>query len=355
MPYNDSRMTTPQPPLPPTAPEHPDRSGFLIAFGVLETLIGIFFLVIIAFMGAMRGMIANAPNAKDMPPNIMLSVIVVYGGLAAVFFAMAVGSFARRNWGRILCLVISWLWLGCGALGVLLSAVVMPQALRNTPQPPNAPPMNLGAVMAVMVTMMMIFMVALPLVFVLFYSRPSVKATCIRNSGGKPSNFPAVVGVLIAWYGVTALSTLFVLMRPRGSMFMGIVIGPVAAKIYAVVVIALCVYLIYAFYKREPMGWKAAVGFAVFSFLSTALAFFVGDTIAKYRQMGMTEQELEGITRAPMMMPLIKVFTLIFGAVHLVLLIVAKKYFVSTRTPSSPMLEPPPIPPAPPTELGPAM
>ena len=348
-------MTSPQPPFPPPPPQHPDRSGFLIAFGVVETLIGIFFLLIIAMIGAMRGMIAGAPNAKELPPNFMLSIVVIYGGLAAVFFAMAVGSFMRRNWGRILCLIISWMWLAFGALGVLMSAVIMPQVMRDMPQTPNAPPVNTGAVVAVMVTMMMIFMVALPLVFVLFYSRPSVKATCLRMSGGQASDFPAILGLLMVWYGFTALSTVFILARPRGSMVLGFVIGPIAAKIYAIAVIAVCVYLIYAFYKREPMGWKVAVGFAVFSFLSIVSAFYAGDTMAKYRQMGMTEAELASMTRTPMMMSMIKIFTLVLGAVHLILLVYARRYFGNSVEPVLPTVEVPPPPPAPPTELGPAM
>jgi hypothetical protein len=267
---------------------------------------------------------------------------------------MAIGSFMRRNWGRILCLVISWLWLGFGAVGVLVSAVVMPQTMRTMPQAPNAPPVNIGAVVGVMVVIASIFMVALPLVFVIFYSRPSVRDTCLRASGGKATNFPAVLAILMVWYGFTALSTLFVFSRPRGTMILGIVIGPIGAKIYGLAVMAISIYLIYAFYKREPVGWKVAVGFAVFSFVSTMLAFFGTDTIAKYRQMGMTEQELESITRTPMMMTLIKVFTLLFGGAHLILLLVAKKYFNPQPPASGAIVAEPTLPPSPP-EIGPAM
>jgi hypothetical protein len=289
-------------------------------------------------------------------PSLLL-VIAVYGGFAAVFFAMALGSFMRKNWGRLLCLTVSSLWLGFGALGVLVSAVTLPQAVREMPQNPNAAQLDPGTFVAIIMFFMIGFFVLLPLVFVIFYALPSVKSTCLDRSGGKESDFPFVLAALMFWYGFTAIVSIALLARPRGTILLGVVVPPLLSRIYFAASVCLCGYLVYAFYRRNLTGWKWALAFAIFSLVSAALSF-TGDTAEKFARLGMSQREIDQATRMPMFFMLIKVFAVCFAGAQLALLVFARKHFRndSTTELGNPPLPPlAPQPPSPPTDLGPAM
>jgi hypothetical protein len=354
MSYSDQPLTPLDPPPLPLISQLPDRSGFLIAFGIIEALIGLFFILIIVMMAGMRGMIANAPNAKDLPPNFMLSIVMVYGTMAAVFFVMALGSILRRNWGRIFALIVSWFWLGVGVIAVLGSALIMPQTMRTMPQAPNAPQVNVGAVVGIAIIIMTIFMVAMPLLFVIFYSRPSVKATCLRGSGITESKFPGVIAALMAWYGLSFIAMFYSLASSKLSPLFGIVLPFWASKAYVITVILLLGYIVYGLHKRERLAWNVALGFTLFTGLSWLVTMYAGDLMDTYRRMGMTERELESFTRMPAIMGFIKAVSFASLLGQLALLWFAKKYFDPQPPASAAMVDEPTLPPSP-REIGPAM
>lgn len=356
-------VTTPQnfvPPPPP--PRHPDRSGWLVAFGVVEILLGLVCVMFAATMAAMKSLLP--PEARAQMGNATpILMALFYLAFAALFFVMAYGSIRKRNWGRILCLVASSAWLVVGVLIVLVYAAVLPGVLPEVQrqQPPGGPEVNMGIVMAFMFTFMTIFMVALPLVMVLFYSRPSVKDTCLRASGGKAWDYPVLLALLVFYYTITLLASAFSLFSPKGTILFGFVIPGWATKIFFFITIAIVSFVIYSFVKRNKIGWNVAVAFAIFWMLSSlGTLLFMGDVAAAYRKMGMSEAEIASIANLKSFTKIIQWGAMVVMFIHFGLLLYARKYFETS--PAQPRFDtPPPVippsapPPAPNSDVGPAM
>ena len=115
-------------------PPYKSRRGWLIAFGVIEILMGCAYLLMILFMA----FVFFGPPAARMPPSAMATgpmsprVLMVFAGLqyglvAAVFITAGIGSIRCKNWARIMMLVVSGLWLGFGLLGTLMMAFIVPR------------------------------------------------------------------------------------------------------------------------------------------------------------------------------------------------------------------------------------
>src|SRR5258708_18750086 len=139
------------------------------------------FVVLGAFMSRL------SPGGA-MRPGQFVSSIATYALIAAVFIALGIGSVQARRWARALTLVTSWYWLIIGTLGTVALTAILPVAMRgalkqvqqNSANPPSAD-ITTG-VMAVIITLMIVFftvfLVLLPIGFIVFYRRNDVVLTC---------------------------------------------------------------------------------------------------------------------------------------------------------------------------------
>src|SRR5688572_8421786 len=149
-----------------------DRRGGLLAFGILQIILGLlaagFVLVVAAGheMAAQRGGTASG--------SALASAIVVYGMAAVYFVVTGIGSIRARRWARALSVAVSAMWFVGGVVTLLVVAVVLPRALRA------APGANSSAVAWILVGTVIVGGILLPLVFFLFYRRDDVRATCER-------------------------------------------------------------------------------------------------------------------------------------------------------------------------------
>src|SRR5262245_14827909 len=98
------------PPAPPVhTSQHPDRSGWLIAFGLLHVLFGVFLGLLAAFTAiALTGALKNRPS--NQPEISVLPVLFMYGGLGTFWIAMGIASAMKKNWARLTLLVVSGTW-----------------------------------------------------------------------------------------------------------------------------------------------------------------------------------------------------------------------------------------------------
>lgn len=154
---------------------YPSRRGWLIAFGVTEILMGLFCLLFAAFVCLF---FLRAQNSGQMPGQPSTVGMLFGGGLyvlfAAFFFAGGIGTLLRKNWARIVMLIGSCIWLVFGLLGVVFLFILLPNAMQSLP---NLPPGDAHVVLAVAIAMEVAFGMLLPLGFLIFYTRKSVKAT----------------------------------------------------------------------------------------------------------------------------------------------------------------------------------
>ena len=163
----------------PSSLHYSDRRGWIIAFGVIEILIGLCCLLLAVFVSLF---FLRAENTGQIPGQASTAGMVFGGGIyllfAAFFFAGAIGSFRCKNWARLLMLVGSGAWMVFGLIGAVVIFLVMPKAMATRA---SMPPSGEHLIMGVALGIEGVFGVLLPLVFLIFYSRKSVKATFLTR------------------------------------------------------------------------------------------------------------------------------------------------------------------------------
>jgi hypothetical protein len=167
---------------------YPDCRGWIIAFGVVEILLGLGCLLLASTVGLIFLREGSMAQMLAQPP---LAAIVVAAGfyllLAAFFFAGGIGSLRYKNWARILMVVASGIWLAFGALGVLMALILLPKITQTLP---NAPPGGQHFVFAIAISMEIFLGILLPLAFLIFYTRKSVRAKFLARSAAEASAAP---------------------------------------------------------------------------------------------------------------------------------------------------------------------
>jgi hypothetical protein len=321
---------------------YPSRRGWLIAFGVIEILMACGFLLMLAFSAFMF----LGPAAARMPPNpmatgpfskttLMVFVSLQYGLMAAVFIAAGIGSIRCKNWARILMIVISSLWLGCGLLGTLMMAFIFPAIMRQ--QPGNVPPGIQHVIIVGIIASMSFFMVLLPATFLFFYTRKSVRATCLAQNvthvataaGGEALSprLPVPLAILAVWEALSALAVLAILIMPVTFLF-GVVLRGLPASLVFLAQSLLSAYAAWTIFHQQLIGWKVSLFKTVFwtvSMLVSALRH--PDMTALFREMGYNDQTLLVYQQFPQIMPVVWVGTTVMMTVVIIFILYARKFF----------------------------
>ncbi|MGA2986608.1 MAG: hypothetical protein ABSG32_22635 [Terriglobia bacterium] len=321
---------------------YPSRRGWLIAFGVIEILIGCAFVLMILFSAfAFFGLVAAKMPSGAMSsgpisrPALMAFVGLQYGLMAAVFFTGGIGSIRCKNWARILMLVVSGLWLACGLLGTLMMAFIFPAIMKH--QPGNIPPGLEHAIVAVMIAVMTVLMVLLPAIFLFFYSRKSVRATCLAlvraqvatpgTAGSPASGLPVPLAILGVWEGLGALSVLATLFI-RVAVVFGVVLHGVAAFLVILTYSALSGYAAWAILRQKLIGWQIALFTAGFWTISMVASFVrIPDQLQMLKEIGYSDQALRIYEQFPQFSLIIRVGTAVMMTALLVFLLYTRKYF----------------------------
>jgi len=324
---------TPSLPATPTAP-YPDRRGWLIAFGVVEILIAAFSLLVLALQvfAVLSLHPESLPQQGSLSPTAALAIgAVFYGLIAALFLTVGVGSIRCENWARIAMLVVSGLWLGFGILGTLIVSLMLPTILR---QQAGIPLEGRHLVVTMIFGVMGFFMIVMPAVFLIFYSRKSVKATCLRaehvpaSAGTETSRgkTPVAVIVLAVWQGLGALA---VLAYPivRAAVVFGLVLrGPLALGVLLTNSV-LSGYAAWSIYRRRFAGWAVALCMTVFWAASGVTTLARCDMLQLFREMGWSEQQLRIYRQFPQMLTIMWGACLVVFVVLLVFILYCKRYF----------------------------
>jgi len=311
---------------------HKDRSTGLVVFGILEILIG----VLAALLAPMTllGLIASA-RVEDAAgtasaARMMIPGIAFYILLAIFFIWVGIGSIKARRWARAVMLIVSWLWLLAGVLGMVMWIGMMPQFFQHLSQAgvPESPNILTVITLIVGVVMAVIYLI-LPGIFVLFYRMKSVKQTCeARDPVERWTDrcpLPVLALVIIMLYG--GISMLMVV--PFGAMpFFGTVLVGVPAIVLILVLAVVMLVAARLCYRMDPVGWWVSAAIAVVGMVSMAVTFTRMDIVEFYERMGITGQQLEAIkayetfTGASMIL-----WSVIPLAAYLVFLLYLRRYF----------------------------
>jgi hypothetical protein len=336
-----------------------DRRGWLVAFGIFEFLIAAFFLLMAVMMAVIVPRVPMPSGQPAFPPAFFLVIAGFYLAVAALFVAVGIGSILARNWARIVMIAISSLWLAFGVLGTISSAVLMPMILRQQEailrqSHPETQPLNLGvSVIFVVIAFQALLMVAVPLIFLLFYVGKNVRATCQGNIAAagavaavsapalpvpaavaaQPARTPPVpVMILAAWYAFSGLSVVGALWLPMAVVF-GVVVRGVPGRLLMLGMGCVSLFCAWGIYKLRREGWWTAVAFSVFglvSGLATAIRLDMTSFNAEvYQAMGISPPAVDIFKMFPGFMTFCLSLGVVLAAGLLGLLFYAKRYFLA--------------------------
>jgi hypothetical protein len=297
------------PVIAPAAPSYRDRSALLVVLGVVQIVMGLFTLLLVPFVLLTVFMARKSPMGA-MPPGYYVLSIASYTLVAAVMIGLGVGSVKARRWGRDLTLVASWLWLAYGAVTLVMITVVLPSSMlagfkaasASNPQA-TALPAGLAAVIATLIiAFFAVFMVVLPIIFVVFYAREDVKATCRRRDPTPrwTERLPLPVLAASVIFAIGALYYLLLSFTMPLVPFFGRYLTGLPAGTACLALAALDVVLAVLLFRRLAMGWWIAVAAVLLRAAAIAFTFRRANLLEAYSRMGWSSQQLHLMEANPM-------------------------------------------------------
>lgn len=263
---------------------------------------------------------------------------LTYVLLAVVLITLGIGATRGRRWAWALNLILSWVWLISGVLITILLVVMLPSGVlagmrSAAAQNPSAGPVPAGfmaVILTIMIVIASVFLIILPLVFLLFYRSRNVEQTCKHRDPVERWTdrcpLPVLALALLAaagavYYVVLGLTTpLF----PFFGRYLTGLPGTAAFLIFA----AVDAYVAFAFYRLKVMGWWVAMVFMALRLVSSALTARRGNLLEAYSRMGWSHEQLEAISMNPMFRGnSILWWSLAFMVIYLGFLLWLKRYF----------------------------
>jgi hypothetical protein len=279
--------------------EFKNRNAGLIVFGIIEIIIGLFYLLP---MGALM-----LPAVTQAVPDATMAIAIL-ASMAVISIWLGIGTLMARRWARALSLLIAWGWLGAGLLMLIYSLFT---------------PIAAG------MWGMMVFITLVAGVFVLFYSGKNVKATFEARDPHLrwTDKCPLPVLVLSLGYGVLAVSALVATYTSMAVPFFGTLLTGIGAQAYYLVQVAMSAYLAWGMYKLTRNAWLVSVIMTVLLSVSTVVSYSVMDMTTLYRAMNVPFDQIEMMREQGWGTDRIALITGVIGVVCLGYLIYVKKYF----------------------------
>lgn len=322
-----------------------DRRRWLMAFGVFEILIAIIclmfvLLIILAFTLPQFKTASSSPQNQAPQAAAVILGAIVYGGMAAGFLVLGVGSIRCRNWARIGMIVVSGFWLGTGVLTTLVIALVVPAIMR---QQAGSNGEASHVVFLVMMVFTVCFMILMPAVLLIFYSRKSVRATCLSQTADRVppvasiepriaeararAKVPVPVIILAVWqgFGVFAPFSLLIL---RSTFLFGIFLHGTAAILYLSAYAGFCGFASWSIFRQKLIGWETALFVTLFGMASFVTTFAGCDLLQIYRQMGIPEEQLQIFYQFPQMTLITWIMSLLGFTGYFAFLVYTRKFFL---------------------------
>ncbi len=285
------------------APPFRDQSTGLAVYGIFQILIGGFCGLMTLFMLLMPmvphpGMPpGQAPNAVMMVPAASMYVIA-----AVVFISLGVGSMGARRWARTLTVVLSWIWLVFGTAAMATFMFVIPRMFASMPQNEQLPPGALVGLEIMTGGMMTCLYIILPVLFLVFYQRASVRATCewrdpqVRWTDRCPMPVLAVSIVLAS----TTISMAPLTACGFPLPFFGVLLSGIQGAILLLVWISAAACLAWGTYRLKMAAWWGTLLLMIAGSASAVVTFSRVSMMEMYEKMGMPEAQLEMIRKTGM-------------------------------------------------------
>jgi hypothetical protein len=294
-------MSTLQPPA--AAPAYRDQSTGLMVFGILQILLGGF----MALMGPMilLSTMLPQPGGGGAPMGLRQAIPAagLYTVLAAVGITIGIGSIRARRWAWALTVVLSWMWLIAGIASLVLFLFLAPNAFAAAQPQAKLPPQALLFMQIFMGGILGCIYVVLPGVFLLFYQRYAVRATCQwRDPQVRwTDRCPLPVLALSIMHAFATIQMPFCLAYGGVMPFFGTFLsGPVGAAVI-LLLSALLAWLAWGTYRLQIAAWWATLAFYIVGTISATMTFAQPNALkTMYEKMGMPPAQLEMMNKMGM-------------------------------------------------------
>jgi len=328
-PFKEAAMETSS--AAPPLPEFKDRRAGLIVFGIILIALGGLAALMIPLMLVGQLMSRHAPGVEPLPLRFMLPGVLVYLGAATAFVWLGIGSMMCRRWARALLLVLAWLWLIGGCMGMVFALFIMPQMFAQ-PQPgmPPLPPVARVMIMLFTLATCFVIYVLIPGVLVFFYQSRHVQATCAardpvpRWTDACP--LPVLALSLLLGFGAACMP--FMVLFHGVVPFFGRYLSGAPGMVLLLASAVAYAWAARASYRRQLAGWWVAVlGYGLWM-LSAAVTFARAGLLPMYERMGFPPAQLEQMQRMNFLHgPLLPVLTAICWLPFLGGLLYVRRYF----------------------------
>jgi hypothetical protein len=281
----------------------------LVIFGVVQIILGLMAALMVPLI-ALGALVSRLAPGSALHPRQYLSTTATYVFVAVTFIWLGIGSVRTKRWARSLTLVVSWYWMILGALITVLLTAALPVTMRTALQiqqnAPGAPTAAVSTnVMAVVLTIIIVFcavlLVAVPIAFVVFYSRKDVAATCRAHDPVEAWTDRAPLPVLGSSV-VFLIGSLYLLATGISTPvfpFFGRYLTGIAGAACLFFLAALDTYLAVALFRLRIVGWWVAVLTAPVRLFSMVYTYARADLMQAYSKLGLSEAELQMLQTNP--------------------------------------------------------
>ena len=309
-PPESSDFSPPASPPASVSPSYRDRSTGLQVFGVIQIVLGALVALFIPLV-LLGAVMSRKMTGSAMPMGTYLMTCLTYGALAIVLVTLGIGSIRARRWAWALTLILSWFWLIIGALATVLITAVLPssfatglrKAAAANPGAGELPTGVTAVILTFVIVLFAVFLVAIPLAFVLFYRRKDVEVTCKRRDSVECWTDRCPLPVLAAslLFAGAAPYYLFLSFATPLVPFFGKYLTGVPGAIGCFVLAALDAFLAVWFFRVRLLGWWVGIFSLALRIISAAITFARGDLMQAYSRLGWKQAQLEAMSRSPVL------------------------------------------------------
>lgn len=313
-----------------------DRKTGLVIFGILQIVLAAFCALALAGMAV--AMLATLPQRSDeMALNLRMMVpgLLFYALLGAWFLTMGIGSIRARRWARALILITGWFWLICGALGIVLVAILGGAVLGRSGGRPGGPEIF---IMLFLLGFMSIIYVAIPTALILFYRSPHVKATCEQRNPQPcwTDRVPLPVLAMTLLFGLGAPAMLTTAFYNWTVPFFGNILSGWAGAALILLSALLWAYVAWGSYRLRMGAWWCALLASLLWTISGLVTFvtvgMAGFQERMYEGMNLPQQQLDVMRQtAERMQPVMPVLIAVWAVVIVVYLLYVRRYFIASQ------------------------
>lgn len=311
-----------------------DQTTGLTIFGFMQIALGGLSALMVPLMLASARM--RAPEVGGASIGQVIPAVAVYALIAVAGIWLGVGSIRARRWARALTLVLAWMWLAIGIITLVMMVVWLPQMSNMlSAQGQELPPQALTFMYVMTFGTLGCMYLLLPGIFIAFYHRADVKATCdakdskIRWTDHCP--LPVLSLSLLLAFGATSIlwSAGYGFVTP----LFGVILKGVPGAIFFLGVSALFLYLAWAIYKLKLFAWWATLAVFLLFGLSTIVSFSRISLLDLYREMNFPAEQLKRMQDAGVLDMNVPLIVGIYLALFIGYLLWVRTYMVGGPTP----------------------